>query len=131
MKFIPGLLLLLFAAGHYGDVLLSWLTGWGIEVAYSVCQAMMPAGLWLVIAVLLRSHRMRWPILAVCASGAWESVMRIGCIGWVEIAGLVVPPDQNLCEAVTGVELYQWGLVQLAALALLIAGSAKNRGRYG
>ena len=57
--------------------------------------------------------------------------MRIGCIGWVEITGLVVHPEQNLCEAVTGVELYQWGLVQLAALALLIAGSAKNRGRYG
>lgn len=131
MRFIPGLLLLLFAAGHYGDTFLAWLTGRGIAVAYAVCQSIMPVGLWLVIAHMARHERRRWPIWAVCVSGAWESVMRIGCIGWVEITGLVVPPEQNLCEAVTGVELYQWGLVQLAALALLIAGSAKNRGRYG
>lgn len=70
-------------------------------------------------------------IWAVCASGAWESLLRIGCIGWVEITGMVVPPNQNLCEAATELELYQWGLVQLAALALLIAGSAHNRGQHG
>ena len=131
VKTVPGVLLLLFATGHYGDVFLAWLTGWGLEITYAIGQSIMPAGLWLVIAVLLRSHRMRWPIWAVCASGAWESLLRIGCIGWVELAGMVVTPNQNLCEAATGIELYQWGLVQLAALALLIAGSAHNRGQHG
>jgi hypothetical protein len=119
---IAGLLLLLAGAVHLG---IEHAPGWwgGTPAAWAyVGYGLEALCLWLLAARLVRNSPARWPLWAVCAYGAWESLQRAGC-------RLMLPMDrapqlsdgQTICQA-AGVP--GWAIAP-AVLALVAASVAR------
>ena len=78
-KVIPAALLLLAAAVHLGAEHAPIIWGGSAGAWHYVAYGLESLLLWLLVARLVRTHPMRWPIWAVCAYGVWESLQRAGC----------------------------------------------------
>lgn len=132
----PWLLLVSIGALIAGDEAVSAFTGWPLDWSYAVAQAAGWTCAWLAVAWLvvalqggggwrrfIRLHPPERMAVACCCLGAVESMMRIGCISWLmghpeEMEAL---GDQNVCDAVTGLNISGASIAALAVVAAFMA----------
>jgi hypothetical protein len=110
-------LLLLVAFTHYAaDPLSAWL-GFRAATWFYVLRGLEGAALFWLLRRLSPARAWRW----CCTWGAVEEMLTAGCGAAMMLRPVYPGPFQGLCDAQTGLPLYQIGVAAAAVLAWITA----------